>query len=95
MGCRGLRTSTVQLCSGTKRVGSLVTEGDNPDRDVNQQPAGYDVRRAATCPSCAEGAQDGLGVGVRYKINCRGIESTCFHGPNMGICESVLIMSDG
>ena len=56
---------------------------------------GYDVRRAAARPSCAEGAQGGVGVGSQDQLNGRGSESTRFHGKNVVSCEIVQMVSDG
>ena len=44
-GWKGLINVTDHLGSGTQGVGFLVTEGDNPDGNVPQQPAG--LRREA------------------------------------------------
>ena len=62
-GCQGLRTGTGHLGGGARQVGSMVTDGENPDRDLPQNQRVHGMRRAAAFPSRADGSQGGVGMG--------------------------------
>ena len=68
-GWQGMWTGAGHLCSGTQWIGYLGTERDKPEVDMPQQPAGYNVRRAAARPSHANGEQGGVGFGPQDQIS--------------------------
>ena len=64
MGCQGLRTGTVHTGGGTRRFGSHVTEGDNPDGVVLQQPVGLQCEGRCGTPILHWWITGRRGVGV-------------------------------
>ena len=55
---------------------------------------GYDVRGTVLRPSCAGGARNGVGLGLRYRPNGWESESTRSNFPNVVICEIVWKVSE-
>ena len=63
MGWQGLRTGTGHPGGGTQRFGSHVTERDNPDRGVLQQPAGIQRDMRCGAPIMCRWSTGRCGVG--------------------------------
>ena len=93
-GWQGLRTCTGHPGGEARRVIYHVTDKDNPDGGVLQQPTGIrrdEIYRATILHRWSTGRQ---GVGIARPDQRWGSESTRFHGLNVLSCEIVLNIPD-
>ena len=95
LGWQGMRTGTGHPGGGTQRVGYLVTDGENTDGDVPQQPVG--IQREARCgtPILCRWITGRRGVGDTRPDQREGERGHALPRTNVVSCESVGMVSDG